>query len=508
MRVAAKRALATLCLLGAGLVAPAAAQDAPAATGVDEVVRALGLSREPADYVVLVDTSGSMNAGGRYARMQAELRTLVRGLDPDDRVSLFTFDTTARRRFRGEVGDRPDAVLAALPAAATGKHTDIGSAIAAGLKELEQEETRRLAALILITDGVLDAPGSTYAKVKSAAWKDLRTRAEALGADHQVAGYAVSLQATTDAGLLKKVFPRATEVKASQVGARFADLGNDLLRFRAADALRDELGQPIQVSWTGDLGAAVADARAVDATLEFASPYVHVPVRLTGITAQPSAGLSVRIDGLPESVTLEPSGRVSIPVQVSVSGTPGPDAHVGLTAKVASDWEKALTDDLGLEFSPRLEGSAPVAQPPLRVPPSLLPTVGAVAGLGGAALLVLWLAATLLVPPMSGLLTIRCNGSELADVVLSGRRLKLTAPAALPELAGLTGRVSGARGAARGQHAVRVEARLGEARARAVIPDGDAVAFGAFELGYTSGRRRILEKIGLVGEADGTDAQE
>jgi hypothetical protein len=41
-----------------------------------------------------------------------------------------------------------------------------------------------------------------------------------------------------------------------------------------------------------------------------------------------------------------------------------------------------------------------------------------------------------------------------------------------------------------------------------VIPDGDAVAFGAFELGYTSGRRRILEKIGLVGEADGTDAQE
>jgi hypothetical protein len=507
MRVATKWAVAALCLLGTGLLAPAA-QAAPAATGVDEVVRALGLSREPADYVVLVDTSGSMNAGGRYARVRTELGTLVRGLDAEDRVSLYTFDSSAQHRFRGAVGDRPDAVLARLPKTAAGKHTDIGAAIAAGLQELERPETRRLTALILITDGVLDAPGSDFANVKSSAWKQLRTRAEALAADHQVAGYAVSLQATTDAGLLKKVLPKATEVKPGDVGARFADLGNDLIRLRAADALRNELAQPIQVTWTGDLGAAAAAGGPADVTLEIASPYVHVPVELAGFTAQASPGLTVQLDGLPETVELDPSGRVSLPARVTVSGTPAPDAQVGLTAKVTSSWQKALTKDLGLDFAPALAGTAPVSQPPLRLPPTLLPTIGTVAGIAAAALLLFWLAATLLLPPMSGLLTVRRDGREVAEVVLGGRRLKLAAPVAAPELAGLGGSVAGARGAGRGERAVRVDARLGEARTRAVIQDGGFVAFGPFELGYTSGRRRILEKIGLVGESTEAEAAE
>ncbi len=40
--------------------------------------------------------------------------------------------------------------------------------------------------------------------------------------NHELAAYAVSLTSTTDAGLLKKAMPQATEVSADEVGTRFA----------------------------------------------------------------------------------------------------------------------------------------------------------------------------------------------------------------------------------------------------------------------------------------------
>lgn len=497
MRKAPRFVAAALCLLLAGLAGPAVAWAAPA-DGVDDVVGALGLEPEPADYVVLVDTSGSMKVDGRYVRVRQELLKMLRGLAPDDRVSLLTFDTKTDRRFRGEVGDDPDAVLDRLPAQANGEHTDIGAAIAAGLSELERSDTRRLAALILITDGVLDAPGSPYKNVKASAWKNLATRAAALNSRHQVAAYAVSLQATTDARLLKKVLPQASEVAASQVGARFADLSSDLVRLQAADALRNELSQPIVVTWTGDLGAALADGVPADVLLEFASPYPHVPVTLTGITARPPAGLQVQLAGLPEAVTLEPNGRVTVPVTATVTGTPGADAQVGLTAKVSSPWRTVLVEDLGVEFAPTVSGTAPVPPPPLKLPPSVLPILGGVLGLAVVVGLVLALAWILLVPSMNGLLTVRRGGRDLAEVILAGRGVRLVAPEATPELTGLTGRVTGAPGAGRGHAAVRVDARFGGASARGVVPDGGELALGDLQLAYTSGRRRILEKIGLA----------
>lgn len=493
MRFWARWMAVFLGLLGVSLAAPATAQ---AATGVDQVVAALGLASEPADYVILVDTSGSMKAGGRYATVRSDLGKLVAGLDSDDRVSMLTFDTTVVPRFRGVVGRNPNAVVATLPALASGKHTDIGAAIAAGLSELEKPDTHRLAALILITDGNLDAPGSKYEQVSSAAWKQLKTRAAELGKAHQVAAYAVSLQTTTDAGLLKKVLPQATEVAASQVGVRFAQVGNDLVRLQAAEALKNELSQPIVVNWKGDLGAALANGTTADVQLEFASPYPHVPVELSDIRAQASPGLQVQLSGLPATIKLKPNGRVTVPARVTVTGSGGSDAVVKLTATASSSWQKALTDGLGLGFAPSLKGSAPVPAAPIKLPPTLLPTIAGVAApLIGLVLFGL-LVRALLVPSMSGLLTVQRNGRELADIVLEGRRMKLSVPEAVTELSGLSGSVAGAR-AGRSQHAVRLDARFGGATARGVIADGAALALGDLEISYTSGRRRILDKIGL-----------
>lgn len=478
------------------LAAPLAAQAAPA-TGVDDVVSALGLTPEPADYVVLVDTSGSMNQGGRYDTVRHELGTLLSGLNAADRVSLLTFDSTATTRYHGKVGRNPSAILTKLPVTASGMHTDIGAAIAAGLSELEGPETRRLAALILITDGVLDTVStSKYANVNSTAWKKLTSRASALGEQHQVAGYAVSLKATTDAGLLRKVFPRASEVNPGQVGERFADVGADLVRLQAAEALKEELAKPIGVSWAGDLGAALANNTPVDIELSFSSPYAHVPASLSEIAARAPAGLDVVLTGLPEKLSLKPGEKLTVKAQARVTGTAAPDASVSLVAKVDSPWRKVLEKDLGLKLEPTLDGAALVPAPPIKLPPTLLPTLGGIAGMLLAAAAVWWLARMMVTPQLRGLLTFRRNRREIADVVLSGRRQKLKAPDAATDLVGLAGTVTGAWGKARGQRAVRLDVRWGAETAMGLVLDGDVLQMGDMEISYTSDRRRILDMIG------------
>lgn len=478
------------------LAAPLAAQAAPA-TGVDEVVSALGLAQEPADYVVLVDTSGSMNQGGRYDTMRHELGTLLSGLNAADRVSLLTFDSTAVSRYRGLVGNSPSKVLAKLPVTASGLHTDIGAAIAAGVSELERKETHQLAALILVTDGKLDtATTSKYADVNSTAWKKLKSRASALGRQHQVAGYAVSLQATTDARLLRKVFPQAAEVNGGQVGKRFAEVGADLVRLQAMEALKEELAKPIGISWAGDLGAALANNTPVDIELSFFSPYAHVPVSLSEIAAQATAGLDVVLTGLPEKLSLKPGEKLTVKAQARLTGTAGPDASVTLVAKVDSPWRKVLEKDLGVKLEPTLDGAALVPAPPIKLPPTLLPTVGAISGLLLAAAAVWWLTRMMVTPQLRGLLTFRRNRREIADVVLSGHRQKLRAPGAAAELVGLTGTVTGARGKMRGQRAVRLDARWGAETVKGLVLDGDVLQMGDMEISYSSDRRRILDMIG------------
>ena len=496
MRRWARWAAVALGLFCAAMAVPATAH---AETGVDDVVSALGLASEPADYVVLVDTSGSMNAGGRYTKVRTELGKLVAGLDSDDRVSLFTFDTKVTPRFRGVVGKKPTAVLAKLPRKASGKHTDIGAAIAAGLTELEKADTHRLAALILITDGKVDAPGSTYASSKSAAWKALQGRAAALETSHQVAAYAVALQASTDAGLLKQAFPQASEVGASQVGARFAQVGGDLVRLQAAQALTEELTHPISVVWSGELGRALSDGVAVEAKLSLTSPYAHVPVELSDLRAVASDGLTVNLSGLPASIELDPNQSVTLPVRVTVAGSAGWSSGVGLAATVSSPWQEDQTDKLGVGVAPRSKGTAPIPAAPIKLPPTLLPTLATVAAIAAALGLALWLVRLLLVPPMSGLLTIRLGDRELADIPLRGRRMKVTAPEIATELHGLAGTVAGRR-VANGGSAVVVDLRFGSVPASGRILDGAALALGEMTVTFTSRHRRILNKIGFPGE--------
>jgi hypothetical protein len=500
VRFSAKFAGALLGLAGAGLLAaPVAAQAAPS-VDVDQVVAALGLASEPADYVLLVDTSGSMKQGGRYTQVRNQLRKLLAGLDADDRVSLLTFDSTVVKRYRGDVGPNPDAVLSHLPAAASGDYTDIGAAIDGGLSQLESPDTHRLAALILITDGVMDTlPNSRYAKVDSASWKKLTTRTVSLQQDHELAAYAVSLTSTTDAGLLKKAMPQATEVSADEVGTRFAQVSGDLVKLQAAAALKEELAAPIKVVLTGNLGTALADGATVPLQLDISSAYPHVPVVLGDLKLQATDGLLLVVTGLPETIGLEPGATASATVQVGVTGSANPNSTVSLSATVASPWGNVMEKDLGLTFAPTVEGAAAVPPAPIKLPPALLPIVSGIAALVFGAALAFLLLRMALTPPMDGVLTFTRDGREVADIVLRGRRQKLAVPPGATELVGLSGSASGSRGA------VRLDASFGAARTRGLVADAQAVQLGDMTITYVSGRRRILDKIGLP--RTGTDKE-
>src|SRR5437764_4509107 len=117
------------CLLWALAPAgPAAAADGQATE--QQVLAALNVDGISADYVILIDTSGSMEDGHLYQGVQNALRPLLSALSPKDFLSLATFDTTPNLYFDGPVrADGADA-LNRLPATADGPYTDIGQAIA------------------------------------------------------------------------------------------------------------------------------------------------------------------------------------------------------------------------------------------------------------------------------------------------------------------------------------------------------------------------------------------
>src|SRR6266545_2984088 len=150
-----RRTLASGLLLLVCLISPvpsasartarsADAQPAPASgrpAELAEVLQGLRVDTVPADYVLLIDTSRSMDQAGLYGPVRRSLRTLLDALDSSDHVSLITFDAHPTLRYSG-TATAESGPLQRLPAAATGASTDIGAAIGAGLRELERPYSR------------------------------------------------------------------------------------------------------------------------------------------------------------------------------------------------------------------------------------------------------------------------------------------------------------------------------------------------------------------------------
>src|SRR5689334_8279383 len=97
--------------LAAALLTPAG----PAPAGPDQVYAALGVNTRPADYVVMIDVSGSMD-GARYTQVKRSLGEFLTALAPDDQVTLVPFAEKPRSARTQPAGRAAAQLIGQLPA--------------------------------------------------------------------------------------------------------------------------------------------------------------------------------------------------------------------------------------------------------------------------------------------------------------------------------------------------------------------------------------------------------
>jgi Mg-chelatase subunit ChlD len=337
--------------------------DAAAAEPVspDDMHRALGIDRVAADYVILVDISGSMQ-GARYAELKAGLRTFLASVAPQDQVSVVTFANDARTVGQGEAGRAPGLVVDQLPADATGTATDIGRALESAVAILSRDGAPTIGTVVLLTDGAHEPPpGSPYPFESGYAWDELRRSADRLDKDVLTA-FAVPLSGSTGAHLLAKVFPAATVLETDAIDHLTTQLEQPKRVVQAAKTrqmLSSELNGGLAVEWpTEPFGAGTTTM-----TVLLRSTTAHIPIEVTGLTVTAdNPAVVARPDQ--SSVTVGPGEAV--PVHLVLSWDTGPrswkpvstttvHSRLTLQAKIGSPWADALEAD-GVTFDPVLSG--------------------------------------------------------------------------------------------------------------------------------------------------------
>lgn len=471
-----------------------AACAAPPQDDYDEVISALGVAPQPSDYVVIVDTSGSMANAGRYAKVRTALSQLSSVLLPKDYVALLTFDQTAVVRYQGLVGKDPDKIVASLPAVPQGQGTDIGAGIAAGLDQLERKGALEVGAIVLITDGGLAAPRqSPYREAGSEAWQLLRQRAAQLAEGHRIAPYAVALDDSSDAKLLKDVFTGVIDVASNQVEKRLARIDSDLVNVQAAKVLEKDLAAEITTSWSAPMTELPrgGGTRTIEVTI--ASPMKHVPIVLTdlGVSADP---LGAAATGFPDTIELKPGDSVTLPLDVSWNGSG--NAYLSLTAQVSSPWQDVITKRLGATFEPRIAGATPMTT---AAPFDWGPYLPYLWGGGLAALLsfTAWFAWRITRPLLVGSLAFTRNGAVVDEVLLDGRKVSI-GPRGSGAGTGLSGSVHAVRrraNAGEGEPGVQVSLKASGKKTTVRLFDGESSSINDVQVTYTSVRTRMMSMI-------------
>lgn len=344
---------ATAVLAG---VAPASA--APPAPTREQIYAQLGVDQVPADYVILVDTSGSMVTDNRYANVRTVLGQFLSGLSPSDYVAAYTFDSYTQVRYVGQATN-PGAIVNRLP---TGPNphgaTDIGAALEQALNELDRPGASPIATVVLLTDGKQAAPaGSKYLATDSPAWTELKTRAAAL---HKtwLGAYALPLGTDTGAGLLRAVIPDATVLDPTSVQGLGAYLDRSKAATRLAKArtaLAADIGRGVAAAWSPP--TVDGTRRSANLNITLRSQFAHAPVTVTnlGLVADPG----IRLTGsLPATLTLQPGQSQVYSVHVSWAPSSPLWPHsvtrsVGLrlTGSVTSSWTASLAPDIALNVA-------------------------------------------------------------------------------------------------------------------------------------------------------------
>jgi hypothetical protein len=345
------------------LVDPAIAESS--AVDLDEVYEQLAIDSVPAHYVVLVDTSGSMQADDLYDEVRDSLTEFVAALSPDDRVALVSVAEEADQIWDGEVGNAPDEVVRRLPDRPTGAYTDLGAGIAAAVDSLETQADTPIAGVVLLTDGQHEPPpGSAFPLTEGYAWQQLTERAGELA--QEVSPFAVQLRGANGARLLRTVFLDAQVLDSGSVDDLTTLLAEPKAAVRADKArslLAEDLTAGIAVDWPG--GATGLSHGANRLTLTLRSTTHHLPVELTDLTIR-SDSPAVRVEAPTGPIAVPAGGSLELPVTVHWDAGPASwqpfrtvigEYRLELSGTVGSPWSGVLAEELQLDVAPDLTGT-------------------------------------------------------------------------------------------------------------------------------------------------------
>jgi hypothetical protein len=257
------------------------------------------------DVVLLLDRSLSMGYGDRWARAQAEARTIIAGLAPGDRGTLALFDTEVEFGVRS-ASERAALTLAVDRATPGAGATRIGAAIRAASGQIETSDLPRRE-IVLISD------------FQRSSWD----RSSAMGLPPGVAFRTISVAEpsssnTAVAGLTFERVPVAGGDRVTTT-ARLANWGASAAANR--ELLLEVDGHRVD-SVRVDLGAHSVTTRTL------------APFTVSGTPARVTARLEA--DALPADnvfvAVVLPGGRV--PVVVIESSNPSPDASLYLARAI------------------------------------------------------------------------------------------------------------------------------------------------------------------------------
>ncbi|MFC0864006.1 vWA domain-containing protein [Sphaerimonospora cavernae] len=350
----------TVILAGTAASAPTAFAEPPQSS-LEEVLDRLGVDKLPADYVVLIDTSGSMQddkGPDLYQSAREGLAPLLDALDDKDRLTLINFDSLAQIDFSGPLNGAGSKALQNLPDRATGTSTDIGAAIKSAIDALGRAGDDP-AIVIMLTDGDHSPPpGSQYVK-DTAQWvPGLRSEAQAVTERRPLRSYALALADDQKKGaqLFGEIFGH-TEVlnlPADQVKPYLYHVKDQVRLDKAAAVLQGER-LAVQATLPGEV---TVGAEGSEITAELTSLAERVPLHVSGLTLR-VGGASGR--AVAPDVDLPPKGKATVRFKLTAPQTfrwrIGVQEEVvrgaaRLSGTVESPWLSVLARDIRVPFSP------------------------------------------------------------------------------------------------------------------------------------------------------------
>lgn len=316
-----------VCLMGAAAVAPAWAQRS--AGGGDEFAPLYQLFRtdsEPADYVVALDTSGSITEKGLWPLLQDSLIGFVESLSTGDYLSIITFDTNVgylvlpqtvqddRSHIVQVIRDRPSPL---------GQRTDIGAALERSIAELRRPGAHRVQFFFLLTDGKHEPPaGSKYHAKTGSPWTALRRTVANTLSDRMLQVTALGIGQDTDVSLVRSVFPDALTIVVDRAALRA------FFNRRKEELRREKLRLQVRSELSTGMVAVEAPATAVltgrpgewkTLTLAFRSRCAHLPI---AVRYRPVAHGAVRVDEGWRDLRIAANGGCRGDVRVRFPGEP------------------------------------------------------------------------------------------------------------------------------------------------------------------------------------------